>query len=172
MSYWVSVASVAFPVEIRPAAKLRYTWPKQWGVLSSSLGIAWPGHLLPALDGWPELISLPPSCCLGVRWVSSDIIPYCLSYIDGPSIERAFSREYWTIFLSAVPRWGSERVGSVCIGMWCICCQTPWSPNVVAEWLALLLLIREVQGLDLCPETGFPDSVFIVFLSPSKQMLE
>jgi hypothetical protein len=84
-------------------------------VLSSSLGIAWLGHLLPALDGWPELISLPPSCCLGVRWVSSDIISYCLSYIDGPSIERAFSREYWTIFLSAVPRWGSERVGSVCI---------------------------------------------------------
>jgi hypothetical protein len=31
------------------------------------------------------------------------------------------------------------------------------SPNVVVEWLTLLLLIREVLGTDLGPETGYPD---------------
>jgi hypothetical protein len=30
-------------------------------------------------------------------------------------------------------------------------------PNVVVEWLTLLILIREVQGLNLGPETGYPD---------------
>jgi hypothetical protein len=29
--------------------------------------------------------------------------------------------------------------------------------NVVVEWLSLLLLIREVSGSNLGPETGYPD---------------
>jgi hypothetical protein len=31
------------------------------------------------------------------------------------------------------------------------------SPNVVVEWLAFLLRIREVPGSNLGPETGYPD---------------
>jgi hypothetical protein len=30
-------------------------------------------------------------------------------------------------------------------------------PNVVVEWLALLLCIREVPDSNLGPETGYPD---------------
>jgi hypothetical protein len=29
--------------------------------------------------------------------------------------------------------------------------------NVVVEWLTLLVFIREVQGLNLGPDTGYPD---------------
>jgi hypothetical protein len=39
-------------------------------------------------------------------------------------------------------------------------------PNVMVEWLALLLRIREVPGSNLGPETGYPDRFFVVFLSP------
>jgi hypothetical protein len=42
--------------------------------------------------------------------------------------------------------------------------------NVVVEWLALLLPIREVPGSNLGPETGCPDRSFVVFLSPFRQM--
>jgi hypothetical protein len=31
------------------------------------------------------------------------------------------------------------------------------TPNVVVEWLKLLLLIREVPGSNLCPNTSYPD---------------
>jgi hypothetical protein len=41
----------------------------------------------------------------------------------------------------------------------------------MVEWLTLLFHIREVQGSNLGPETGYPDcEFFIVFLSPSMQM--
>jgi hypothetical protein len=30
-------------------------------------------------------------------------------------------------------------------------------PNVVVEWLTLLLRIREVMGSNFVPETGYPD---------------
>jgi hypothetical protein len=46
------------------------------------------------------------------------------------------------------------------------------TPNIVAGWLALLLYIQEISGSNLNPETGYPDRFFVVFLSPSKQMLE
>jgi hypothetical protein len=38
--------------------------------------------------------------------------------------------------------------------------------NVVVEWLAFLLCIREVPGSNLGPETGYPDSVFVGFSAP------
>jgi hypothetical protein len=38
------------------------------------------------------------------------------------------------------------------------------SPYVSAEWLALLLRIREVPGSNLGPETGCSDRCFVVFL--------
>jgi hypothetical protein len=41
----------------------------------------------------------------------------------------------------------------------------------VIEWLTLLFRIREVPGSILGPETGYPDRFFLVFLSPSKQIL-
>jgi hypothetical protein len=41
--------------------------------------------------------------------------------------------------------------------------------SIVVEWLALLLCIRDVPGSNLGPETGYPE-VFVVFLSPSRQM--
>jgi hypothetical protein len=45
-------------------------------------------------------------------------------------------------------------------------------PNVAAEWLALPLNIQEVPGLNLSPETGYPDwGSFVIFLSLSRQML-
>jgi hypothetical protein len=31
------------------------------------------------------------------------------------------------------------------------------SPNVVVEWLTLLLRIREISGSNLGPKTGYPD---------------
>jgi hypothetical protein len=31
------------------------------------------------------------------------------------------------------------------------------SPNVVVEWLTLLLRIRKLSGSNLGPETGYPD---------------
>jgi hypothetical protein len=42
-------------------------------------------------------------------------------------------------------------------------------PNVVVEWLAFLLRIREIPGSNLGPETGCPDW-FVVLLSTSSQM--
>jgi hypothetical protein len=42
--------------------------------------------------------------------------------------------------------------------------------KAVVEWLALLLLIREVPGSNLGPETDYPDSgLFVAFISPSRQ---
>jgi hypothetical protein len=38
-------------------------------------------------------------------------------------------------------------------------------PNVVVEWLVLLLCIREVPGSNLGPETGYPDWDFSWFFS-------
>lgn len=35
--------------------------------------------------------------------------------------------------------------------------------GVTVEWLALLLLIREVMGSDLGLETGYADSFFVFF---------
>jgi hypothetical protein len=32
-------------------------------------------------------------------------------------------------------------------------------PKANTKWLALLLLIREVTDSNLCPKTGYPDSV-------------
>jgi len=32
-----------------------------------------------------------------------------------------------------------------------------FTPNVVIEWLTILLRIREVPGSNLGPETGYPD---------------
>jgi hypothetical protein len=42
--------------------------------------------------------------------------------------------------------------------------------NVKAEWLALLLHIREFLGSNPGPETAILSEVFVVFLSPSRQM--
>jgi hypothetical protein len=44
-------------------------------------------------------------------------------------------------------------------------------PNVVVEWLTLLLRIREVPGSNLGPDTGYPDRVFVIFLSLEGKML-
>jgi hypothetical protein len=44
-------------------------------------------------------------------------------------------------------------------------------PNVMVEWLTRMLRIREVLGLNLDLETSFPE-VFVLFLSPSRQMSE
>jgi hypothetical protein len=44
-------------------------------------------------------------------------------------------------------------------------------PNVVVEWLTLTLPIREVPGSYLSPDTGYPDLVLVVFISPFRQML-
>jgi hypothetical protein len=38
--------------------------------------------------------------------------------------------------------------------------------NVVAEWLALLLRFREVSGSYPGPDTGYPDTFFVVILIP------
>jgi hypothetical protein len=38
-----------------------------------------------------------------------------------------------------------------------LCQETEIVPNVVAEWLTLLLRIREVLGFNLGPETGYLD---------------
>jgi hypothetical protein len=43
------------------------------------------------------------------------------------------------------------------------------SPNVLVKWLKFLLYIREVLGSNLGPETAY--LFFVVFLSPSRQML-
>jgi hypothetical protein len=50
--------------------------------------------------------------------------------------------------------------------------QFDWQPggkrhrsNVTTEWLAFLLRIREVQGPNLSPETGYPDWRFSWFSS-------
>jgi hypothetical protein len=32
------------------------------------------------------------------------------------------------------------------------------SPNVVVEWLTLLIFILEVPGSTLCPEIGYPEA--------------
>jgi hypothetical protein len=37
------------------------------------------------------------------------------------------------------------------------CYQTSVGPNVIVEWLALVLCIREVPGSNLGTETGYPD---------------
>jgi hypothetical protein len=42
-------------------------------------------------------------------------------------------------------------------------------PNIVVEWLTLLLRIREVSGLNLDFEAGYPE-VFMSFFSPSLQI--
>jgi hypothetical protein len=43
--------------------------------------------------------------------------------------------------------------------------------NVVVEWLTRLLRIREVPGSNLGPDTGYTDRFFVVFVSPSRQVL-
>jgi hypothetical protein len=42
--------------------------------------------------------------------------------------------------------------------------------NVVVEWITLMLRIREVPGSNLGPETGYLHRLFVVFLSPSRQI--
>jgi hypothetical protein len=44
--------------------------------------------------------------------------------------------------------------------------------NIAVELVARLFNIREVLGSNLNSETGIPDRYFMVFLSPSSQMLE
>jgi hypothetical protein len=39
-------------------------------------------------------------------------------------------------------------------------------PNVAAEWLAFLPCILQVGGSKLSPKADYPDSAFVVFLSP------
>lgn len=41
-------------------------------------------------------------------------------------------------------------------------------PNVVIVWLALPLRMREVLGLNLGSQAGYPDRGFVIFLSLSK----
>jgi hypothetical protein len=41
-------------------------------------------------------------------------------------------------------------------------------PNVVVEWLTLLLGIMEVPGSITGQETGYPDRFFAIFLCPSR----
>jgi hypothetical protein len=43
--------------------------------------------------------------------------------------------------------------------------SSPWTPNVVVEWLTLLLRIREVPGSNFGPLTGYPGLYFSWFLS-------
>jgi hypothetical protein len=49
--------------------------------------------------------------------------------------------------------------------------QTTNPPNVVVEWLTILLCIRKVPVSNLGPETGCIEVFFVVFLSPSRQVL-
>jgi hypothetical protein len=42
--------------------------------------------------------------------------------------------------------------------------------HVAVEWLALPPRIREAPASNLGPETGYPDSFFVIFLSPSRKM--
>jgi hypothetical protein len=45
------------------------------------------------------------------------------------------------------------------------------SPNVTAKWLPLLLPIRKVPGLNLSPESGYPDSFsFYSTVPPGKYL--
>jgi hypothetical protein len=46
------------------------------------------------------------------------------------------------------------------------------APNVTIETLSLLLRIQEGPNSNLCPENGYHDRFFEIFLSPSRQMLE
>jgi hypothetical protein len=41
----------------------------------------------------------------------------------------------------------------------------------MVELLTILLRIREVPGSNLGTETGYPERVFVVFHSPSRQIL-
>jgi hypothetical protein len=41
-------------------------------------------------------------------------------------------------------------------------------PNVVVEWLTLLIRIQEIRGSNLGPKASCPDGFIVVFLSPSK----
>jgi hypothetical protein len=43
--------------------------------------------------------------------------------------------------------------------------------KIEEEWSAFLLHIQEVLGSSIDPESGYPASIFIIFLSPSSQML-
>jgi hypothetical protein len=43
-------------------------------------------------------------------------------------------------------------------------------PNVATKWLTLLLHIVVALVSNLGPEIGYPDTVFMIFLSPSRQM--
>jgi hypothetical protein len=45
-------------------------------------------------------------------------------------------------------------------------------PNVVVEYLTLLLRIREVLASNLGPESGYWLKFFVVFISPCRQILE
>jgi hypothetical protein len=44
--------------------------------------------------------------------------------------------------------------------------------NIMVECLAFLLCIQGVYVSNLSLETGYPDKFFMVFISPSRQMLE
>lgn len=49
-----------------------------------------------------------------------------------------------------------------------------WQKNalkIATEWLVLSLLIREALGSYIGPETGDLIDVFVIFISPSRQML-
>jgi hypothetical protein len=46
-----------------------------------------------------------------------------------------------------------------------------YGPDVEVDWLTLLSGIREVPGSTLDPETSYPDTFFVVYLSTSWQML-
>jgi len=51
-----------------------------------------------------------------------------------------------------------------------IICNLPVKPNVFFQWLALLL--REVTDSNLGSETNYRNEIFMVFPSPSRQVLE
>jgi hypothetical protein len=43
--------------------------------------------------------------------------------------------------------------------------------KIEEEWSAFILHIQEVLGSSIDPESGYPDSIFMIFLTPCKQML-
>jgi hypothetical protein len=50
------------------------------------------------------------------------------------------------------------QAGSLCTGLITVATSCyDEVVNVVVEWLALLIRIREVPGSDLSPESGYPD---------------
>jgi hypothetical protein len=88
-------------------------------------------------------------------------------YRRGPQFEKHWSRSllYQYVLLST-QRYNPEdqHRHPLCQNYMAISSALIIRPNVVVEWLTLLLRILEVPGSYLGPETGYPDCVFRGFL--------